>query len=293
MASASGTRARARVTQQIAEDPSERREEAAMEASSAGKTARGASAGSRAPRPQRRQGLQQAAVQGEGEARARVLQSRDRRAGRHRRDDHPGQGPGRRRRRRRGAALLGGAQPRGPRPLHAPRRRRAARGAGRDRRAAHQRAGQAAGRELHDGAPADRRLAQVDRRQRPGDPLRREALDAGHPEVEERQVHLRADRRGRRDRSLELPLVDPLRRGGDRADGRQRRRAEARQPDPADRRADPPDLREGRPARGPDPHRPRRRPDRRRAGQVDARGRSSSPARSRSATRSASSAPSG
>jgi hypothetical protein len=41
----------------------------------------------------------------------------------------------------------------------------------------------------------------VDRRQRPEDPLRRKALDADHPEVEEREVHLRADRSRRRDRS--------------------------------------------------------------------------------------------
>ena len=67
-----------------------------------------------------------------------------------------------------------------------------------------------------------------------------EKLSMPHlPEVEEGQVHLRADRRGRRHRALELPLVDPLRRGRDRADGRQRRRAQAGQPDAADRRSDP------------------------------------------------------
>ena len=50
---------------------------------------------------------------------------------------------------------------------------------------------------------------------------------------------LRADRRRRRDRALELPLVDPLRRGRDRADGGQRRGAEAGLADAAARREDP------------------------------------------------------
>ena len=57
--------------------------------------------------------------------------------------------------------------------------------------------------------------------------------------LQERPLLLRADRRGRRDRALELPLVDPLRRGRDRADGGQRRGAEAGQPDAAAGRADP------------------------------------------------------
>jgi hypothetical protein len=52
-------------------------------------------------------------------------------------------------------------------------------------------------------------------------------MSPGLPGEQERPLHLRADRRRRRDRALELPLVDPLRRGGDRADGRQRRRPQA------------------------------------------------------------------
>ncbi len=56
--------------------------------------------------------------------------------------------------------------------------------------------------------------------------------------------------RGGRDRALELPLVDPVRRGGDRADVRQRRGAQARLAHAADRRADPDDLRARRRARG-------------------------------------------
>src|SRR4051794_36219466 len=70
---------------------------------------------------------------------------------------------------------------------------------------------------------------------------------------------------------MELPVVNSLRRGRHRTDGRQRCRPQARQPHPADRRADPPDLREGRAARGTDPHGPRRRTDRRRAGQIQRR----------------------
>ena len=178
-------------------------------------------------------------------------------------------------------------------PLHAPRRRRAARRHRRDRRAARQRAGQAAGRGLHDGAAADRRRPALVREGGAEDPRRREGADvAGLPGDQEKPLHLRADRRGRRDRALELPLVDPLRRGRDRADGRQRRRPQAGQPDAAARRGDPPRLREGRPARGPDPGRPRRRRRRRRARPARASARSSSPARSRSAARSARSAPS-
>ena len=157
-------------------------------------------------------------------------------------------------------------------PLHAPRRRRAARRHRRDRRAARPRAGQAARRGLHDGAAADRRRPALVRQGRAEDPRRREGADEpGLPGEQEKPLHLRADRRRRRDRALELPLVDPLRRGRDRADGRQRRRAQAGQPDAAAGRGDPPRLREGRPARGPDPRRPRRRRGRRRAGQVERR----------------------
>ena len=84
--------------------------------------------------------------------------------------------------------------------------------------------------------------------------------------TQEQPLHLRADRRRRRDRALELPLVDPLRRGRDRADGRQRRRAQAGQPDAAARRGDPrASSRSGGAARGPGPRRPRRRRGRRRA----------------------------
>ena len=111
--------------------------------------------------------------------------------------------------------------------------------------------------------------------------------------LQERPLLLRADRRRRRHRPLELPLVDPLRRGRDRADGRQRRRPQAGQPDAAAGRADPPtsSRRAGCPrawsgsstAAAPSATRwPSRAP-----------ARSSSPARSRSAARSARSAPSG
>ena len=61
-------------------------------------------------------------------------------------------------------------------------------------------------------------------------------LPAGVPAHQAKPLLLRADRRRRRDRALELPLVDPLRRGRDRADGRQRRRPQAGQPDAAARR---------------------------------------------------------
>ena len=78
-------------------------------------------------------------------------------------------------------------------------------------------------------------------------------------QAEARPLHLRAARRGGRDRALELPLVDPLRRGGDRADGGQRRGAQARLAHAADRRADPGGVRARRAARGPRAHGPRRR----------------------------------
>ena len=156
--------------------------------------------------------------------------------------------------------------------LHAPRRRRTARRHRRDRRAAGQRAGQAARRGLHDGAAADGRRAALVRQGRPEDPRRREgADDPGLLAEQEKPLHLRADRRSRRHRPLELPLVDPLRRGRDRADGGQRRRPQAGQPHAPARRGDPSRLREGRPARGTDPRRPRRRRGRRRAGQLERR----------------------
>ena len=96
-----------------------------------------------------------------------------------------------------------------------------------------------------------------------------------------------------RDRALELSVVDPVRRGGDRADGRQRRRAEAGVADAADRPADPGGVRARRASRGPAAHRARRRRRRPGAGRVDAPARSSSRARSRSAAASARSARAG
>ena len=109
------------------------------------------------------------------------------------------------------------------------------------------RAGQAAHRGLHDGAAADDRRAALVRRQAGPKILADEKIKYSQAFLlkQEKPLHLRADRRRRRDRALELPLVDPLRRGRDRADGRQRRRAEAGQPDAAARRADPARLREG------------------------------------------------
>src|SRR6201996_3814467 len=96
------------------------------------------------------------------------------------------------------------------------------------------------------------------------DPRRRAgADDAGVHAVEERPLLLRADRRGRGDRALELPLVDPLRRGGDRADGGQRGGAEAGLVDAAAGREDPRGVRARRRARGARPAGPRRRPGRR------------------------------
>ena len=85
---------------------------------------------------------------------------------------------------------------------------------------------------------------------------------------QKRPLLLRAARRGRGDRALELPLVDPVRRGRDRADGRQRGGAQARLADAADRRADPPRSSSGRAARGARPHRARRRRGGRRACRV-------------------------
>ena len=88
-------------------------------------------------------------------------------------------------------------------------------------------------------------------------------------QAEERAVRLRAARRGRRDRALELPVVDPVRRGRDRADGRQRRGAEARVAHAADRRADPRGVRARRAARGPRADRARRRRGGQGAGRVE------------------------
>ena len=66
----------------------------------------------------------------------------------------------------------------GPGAVHAARRRRAARRDRRDRRAAGPRAGQAAGRGLHDGAAADRRRAALGRQGGAEDPRRRAGADA-------------------------------------------------------------------------------------------------------------------
>ena len=79
------------------------------------------------------------------------------------------------------------------------------------------------------------------------------------PEDQAELLLVRAARRGRRDRPLELPVVDPLRRDRDRADGRQRRGLQAGQPDAAARRADPAGLRRSRPPGGPGADGPRRR----------------------------------
>src|SRR5918992_1495953 len=71
-------------------------------------------------------------------------------------------------------------------------------------------------------------------------------------------LHLRAARRGRRHRALELPLVDPVRRGGGRADGGQRGGAQAGLAHPADRPAHTGGVRASRGAGGPRAHGARR-----------------------------------
>ena len=96
-------------------------------------------------------------------------------------------------------------------------------------------------------------------------------LPADLLEDEEVVGRVRAARRRRRDRAVELPVVDPVRRGRDRAHVRQRRGAEARLADPADRRADPARVRARRRARGPRARRARRRRGRQRAGRVERR----------------------
>ena len=139
--------------------------------------------------------------------------------------------------------------------------------------------------------PDDRRPPLV-RGRGPEDPARR--ADLLPPDLLQDQaelLQLRADRRRRRHRSVELPVVDPVRRGRDRADVRERRDPQAREPHPAPRRPDPGRVRARRRARGPRAHRPRRRPDRPGHLRVArASARSSSPARSRSGARSARSA---
>ena len=172
---------------------------------------------------------------------------------------HPGRGAVRGGRRGHGAAVLGAAPAGRPRPLHAPGGPGDHRPARRARHAAHARAGQAARRVLLDGAGAHDRLAALARGGGSRDPRRRARADAGVPQAEALALLVRAARRGGRDRPLELPVVDPLRRGGHRADGRQRRGAEAGVAHPADRPADPGHLRASRPPGGPRAHRPRRR----------------------------------
>ena len=194
---------------------------------------------------------------------ARVLQPGHGRADRHGRDHQARRGSGGRRRRRRGPAILGAADAGRPGPLPAQGRGRARRGGRRGRGASHPRAGQADHRELHDGGRPDHRRPPLVRQRGPEDPRRRADPDGpGAVPHQAGEVQLPADGRGRRDRALELPLVDPVRRGRDGADGGQRRGAQARQPHAAARRADPRDLREGGPSRGPRARGPRRRRDR-------------------------------
>ena len=172
---------------------------------------------------------------------ARVLQPRHRRAGRHGRDDHARRGPGGRRRRRRGAAVLGAALARRPRPLHAPRRRRPGRGAS-------TRSPSCSPASRASRSPRATRWSCC-RRSTPctGAPttgpkiLADEQIRyaAGLPEDQARQFTYEPLGVVGVIAPVELPLVDPLRRGRDRADGRQRRRAQAGQPDAAARRADP------------------------------------------------------
>ena len=84
-----------------------------------------------------------------------------------------------------------------------------------------------------------------------------------------RPLRLRAARRRGRDRAVELPVVDPVRRGRDRAHVGQRGGAEAGVADAADRRADPVGVRARRPPRGARADRPRRRRRGQRAGRVE------------------------
>ena len=144
-----------------------------------------------------------------------------------------------------------------------------------------------------DGAAADDRLAPLAGRRGAGDPRRRAHPAADLHQAEARPLHLRAARRGGRDRALELPVVDPVRRGGDRADGRQRRGAEAGVAHAADRPAHPGGVRARRrcPRASCAPCTAAARSARRWSSR--ARRRSSSPARSRSGAAWAWSAPSG
>ena len=202
-----------------------------------------------------------------------VLQPRDRRAGRRGADHHARPGAGGRGRRRRRAALLGAALARGPGALPAPR------GAG-------------AARPRPTRSPSCSRASRASRGSSPtrwsccrrstrctGAPTTGPRILADEPirypqlmlKQKKSNVRLRADRRRGRDRALELPVVDPVRRGRDRADGRQRRRAEAGVADAADRPADPGGLRARRASRGTGANGPRRRRGRPGAGRVERR----------------------
>ena len=175
----------------------------------------------------------------------------------------PEQVQGGRRRRRRGAALLGAALARRSRPLHARAADVLVERHGGGRRPAHPRAGQADHRELRDGADPDDRRAALVRERGAEDPRRREdPLPAGVPEDQAELLLLRAARRRRRDRAVELPVVDPVRRGRAGADRGQRGGAQAGEPDAAARRANPAGLRRRRLSGGPGAHRARRRRDR-------------------------------
>src|SRR3954470_18265331 len=177
---------------------------------------------------------------------ARVVQPRHGRAGGRRARDRSRPGAARRRRRRRGPAVLGAAAPRGPRALHAPHRPGDHRPPRRAHRAPHPRAGQAARRGVLDGARADHRRAPLDRRSRAQDPRRRE--DPLHAALLPREALLllvRAAGRRRCDLAVELPVVDPVRRGRDGADGGKRGGAEARGADAAHRPANPGRFRTG------------------------------------------------
>ena len=101
------------------------------------------------------------------------------------------------------------------------------------------------------------------RRRRAEDPRRRaDPLPAGVPEDQAQLLLLRAARGRRRDRPVELPLVDPVRRGRARPDRRQRRRAQAGEPHAAAGRADPAGLRRRGLPGGPRADGARRRRDR-------------------------------
>ena len=163
----------------------------------------------------------------------------DRRAARRRAATRARGGAGGRRRRRRGAAVLGAAPAGGPRALHAPRGAGDHRPPRRPRRAARARAGQAAQRGLRRWSCC-RRSTRCTGSPTPGPQIladERIPHAAGFIKQKRLALLLRAARRRRRDRAVELPVVDPVRRGRDGADGRQRRGAQAGVAHAADRRS--------------------------------------------------------